>query len=191
MLLVAIAGFLVALFTSAPFFEWAFARHQNVLSWIARPLLLLPFIFFAWRRSLNGILISILALLTSMIWFPAPAEPDPQVAAFLAMEKTRIRAGLDLKNLLGLAAILLYGGALAAAFWRRSLLLGGVVVASGALAKALWGLAEGGDSGTVLLPFAFGSAILIISILVCIGWQRRQQRQRTRPTASAPQTPPD
>ena len=34
---------------------WAWARHHNILSWYIRPLFLLPFCFFAYRRSLPGI----------------------------------------------------------------------------------------------------------------------------------------
>ena len=33
---------------------WAWERHHNVLSWSVRPLLLLPFCWFAYRRNLLG-----------------------------------------------------------------------------------------------------------------------------------------
>ena len=56
---------------------WAWARHHNILSWYIRPLFLLPFCFFAYRRSLLGITLTLVALATSMAWFPAPATPSP------------------------------------------------------------------------------------------------------------------
>ena len=56
---------------------WAWARHHNILSWYIRPLFLLPFCFFAYRRSLLGIGVTLVALATSMAWFPAPREPEP------------------------------------------------------------------------------------------------------------------
>ena len=143
-LLAAIVAFLIAFFTQEAFFEWAFERHQNTWSWVARPLLILPYAYFAWRRSLNGVLLTILAILTSMFWFPAPETVDPQVAGFLAMEKERLLAGFDQQNLIAIALILIYGWALAAAFWMRSVLLGAAVAVSGALGKAL-GLNWGGD----------------------------------------------
>ncbi|UUX50590.1 hypothetical protein NUH88_02600 [Nisaea acidiphila] len=173
LLLGAIAAFLTALFASDAFFDWAFARHHSTLSWAARPLLVLPYIYFARRRSLNGILASVLALLTSMLWFPAPAETDPRVAEFLAMEQERLQAGLDLKNLLGLAAVLGYGWALAAAFWKRSLLIGGAVVVAGAAGKMVWSLVEGGESGTALLPFAVGGAVVTVVTLALLAMRRK------------------
>ena len=54
--------------------SWAWDRHHNILSWYVRPLFLLPFCFFAWRRSWVGTIGTVVALLTSMAWFPAPAE---------------------------------------------------------------------------------------------------------------------
>ncbi|WP_193179784.1 hypothetical protein [Nisaea sediminum] len=182
LLLGAIAGFLAALFASDAFFDWAFARHHNMLSWAVRPLLVLPFIFFAWRRNLNGILTTILALLTSMFWFPAPAETGPRVADFLAMEQERLRAGLDLKNLLGLAAVLAYGWALAAAFWMRSLLIGGAVVVAGAAGKMVWSMIEGGESGTALLPFAIGGAVVVVAALILFAMRRKPLDRRHRHT---------
>ena len=38
--------------TTNEFVAWAWARHHNVLSWYVRPLFLLPFCYFAYRRSL-------------------------------------------------------------------------------------------------------------------------------------------
>lgn len=39
---------------------------------VERALFFLPFCFFAYRRSLWDIVLTILALVTSMFWFPAP-----------------------------------------------------------------------------------------------------------------------
>ncbi len=58
---------------------WAWERHHNVLSWYIRPLFLLPFCFFAYRRSVLGIVLTLVALATSMAWFPAPGAPSSAV----------------------------------------------------------------------------------------------------------------
>ena len=42
--------------------EWAWDRHHNVLSWYIRPLFLLPFAWFAYRRSPGGIAATVVAL---------------------------------------------------------------------------------------------------------------------------------
>ncbi|MBU2243238.1 MAG: hypothetical protein KJ631_12270, partial [Alphaproteobacteria bacterium] len=134
----ALAAVLWMFFTTPPFFDWAFARHQNTLSWIARPVLVLPYCYFAWRRWLPGVILSVLAIVSSMFWFPVPAAPREDVLAFLAMERALLQSGWTTANLLGALAVAVYFGLVALAFWRRSLWLGFVVVAVGAGAKLLW-----------------------------------------------------
>src|SRR4028119_1666120 len=65
--------------STGEFVAWAWERHHNVLSWYIRPLFLLPFCFFAYKRSLWGMTLTLLALATSMFWFPAPGEASPAV----------------------------------------------------------------------------------------------------------------
>ena len=69
------------------FGSWAWARHHNVLSWYVRPLFLIPLAVAAYRRSGWGIAATLVALTTSMFWFPAPTATDPWVAQFLAFER--------------------------------------------------------------------------------------------------------
>lgn len=69
------------------FLAWAWARHHNILSWYIRPMFIIPFIYFAYKRSWKGMIVTILALLTSMFWFPAPAVVDPMVSQFLESRK--------------------------------------------------------------------------------------------------------
>ena len=60
------------------FLSWVWARHHNELSWYVRPLFLLPFCFFAYRRSLPGILVNPLALIwadRSVVWFAYRSGP--------------------------------------------------------------------------------------------------------------------
>jgi hypothetical protein len=66
------------------FLSWAWARHHNPLSWYIRPLFLLPFCYFAYKRSTWGIVLTLFALATSMVWFPEPERPDPRALEFLA-----------------------------------------------------------------------------------------------------------
>ncbi len=65
------------------FLSWVWARHHNELSWYVRPLFLLPFCYFAYRRSLLGVLLTVLVFPTSLFWFPAPADPSPRVEGYL------------------------------------------------------------------------------------------------------------
>jgi len=58
-----------------------------VLSWYIRPLFLLPLTYFSYKRSLPGIILTLVALAINMFWFPAPDRVDPRVEEFLAFEK--------------------------------------------------------------------------------------------------------
>jgi hypothetical protein len=69
------------------FLSWAWARHHNIVSWYIRPLFLLLLAYFSYRRSLSGIALTVVALATSMFWFPAPERVDPRVEEFLAFER--------------------------------------------------------------------------------------------------------
>ena len=69
------------------FLSWAWERHHNVLSWYIRPLFILPLIYFSYRLSLSGIVLTLVALMSSIFWFPAPEQADPMVEEFLAFER--------------------------------------------------------------------------------------------------------
>lgn len=60
------------------FLNWAWQRHHNPLSWYIRPLFVLPFCYFAYKKSVTGLLVTIVAVTSSMFWFPAPSEVDPR-----------------------------------------------------------------------------------------------------------------
>jgi len=77
----------VLFMTNDAFFQWAFERHHNILSWYIRPLFIIPMVVFAFRKSFAGIFGSIFALFTSMFWFPVPSAKHPQVLEFLAFER--------------------------------------------------------------------------------------------------------
>src|SRR3712207_2843780 len=66
---------------------WAWERHHNELSWYIRPLFFLPFCYFAYKRTLTGIAITLVALATSMAWFPAPEVPSRAAVGILAAEE--------------------------------------------------------------------------------------------------------
>ena len=60
------------------FLNWAWARHLNPLSWYIRPLFILPFCYFAYRKSVGGMALTVVAVTSSMFWFPVPATPEPR-----------------------------------------------------------------------------------------------------------------
>jgi hypothetical protein len=94
------AGIIVATASTDEFVAWAWRRHHNVLSWYVRPLFFLPFCYFAYRRSLWGIALTLLALVTSMFWFPAPEHTSPAVNEMLASEREYLTANWTLWKIL-------------------------------------------------------------------------------------------
>ena len=141
------------------FRHWAWQRHHNILSWYIRPLFILPLAYFSYRQSLRGILLTLVALTTSMFWFPAPKRVDPRVAEFLRMEQEFLTA-LTPSKVLMLLLVPLSLGSLCLAFWKRSLGYGLLIINAIALGKLGWSLAEGSSSGrAVIAPALAGLAI--------------------------------
>ena len=164
------------------FAAWAWARHHNVLSWYIRPLFLLPFCYFAYKRSLWGITLTVVALATSMFWFPAPERADPGTAQFLAVEREYLTSEWSLwKVLLGLIVPASFA-ALAVAFWKRSLLWGVAVINAMVLVKIVWSFYFGEASGGLtLLPSAVVGLALCDAVILYVVRRRRRRRSSAEP----------
>jgi hypothetical protein len=164
------------------FAAWAWARHHNVLSWYIRPLFLLPFCYFAYKRSLWGITLTVVALATSMFWFPAPERADPGTAQFLAVEREYLTSEWSLwKVLLGLIVPASFA-ALAVAFWKRSLLWGVAVINAMVLVKIVWSFYFGEASGGLtLLPSAVGGLVLCDAVILYVVRRMRRRRSSAEP----------
>ena len=164
------------------FLTWAWARHHNVLSWYIRPLFIIPFVFFAYRRSWKGMLITVIGLATSMFWFPAPETVDPAVAQFLAVEKEYILGPVTTQKILLWVTVPLFFFLLAMAFWKRSWWWGLAIINLAALGKVVWSVLEGGESGwAVLLPAVIG---LLLCDAAVFGGVKYIHRRKLRAEAS-------
>lgn len=150
------------------FLTWAWARHHNILSWYIRPLFLVPFIYFAYRRSWKGMILTVVALATSMFWFPAPAAVDPMVEQFLAAEHNYLTGAWTIQKILLTLVVPAFFILLGLAFWKRSWWWGVAVINLAALGKIVWSVAEGGQSGwAVLVPAVIG--LVICNLAVYLG----------------------
>ena len=146
---------------------WAWERHHNVWSWYIRPLFLIPLAWFAYRRSGWGIAATLVALATSMFWFPAPATTNPRVEEFLAFEREWLTGTWTAGKVAQAVLALLSLAAYATAFWRRSLVWGLVLLHLMAGGKLLWGVLAGDGTGWVmtvpaLLGLAVGNLLLLL-----------------------------
>jgi hypothetical protein len=156
------AGIIVATASTNEFVAWAWARHHNVLSWYVRPLFILPFCFFAYRRSLLGIVLTLLALATSMFWFPAPEHASPAVNEMLRAEEAYLTANWTHWKVLIALLVPLTFAALGLAFWKRSLVWGLAVVNAAILFKIAWTFLFSTEAGAMShLPAA------VLGLVVC------------------------
>ena len=157
--------FIVLFMTNDAFFNWAFERHHNVLSWYIRPLFIIPMVIFAFKKSYTGIFVSIFALFTSMFWFPAPEVNNPQVIEFLAFEMDYLKGEWTAQKIIISLAVPLFFYILLTAAWKRNWkwLLG--VIIGAAVLKFIWSIAFSGEAGmSILKPALLGLIVCIIGI---------------------------
>ncbi len=155
------------------FLSWAWARHHNTLSWYIRPLFLLPFCYFAYRRSIKGIALTLLALASSMFWFPEPEQPDPEALELLAAEKEYLTGDWTLVKVVMSLLVPASLAALAFAFWKRSLFYGLAIVNAIMLIKTTWSFYYGGDSGWALLPPALVGLVICDAVILYVAYLLR------------------
>lgn len=156
------------------FLSWAWERHHNVLSWYVRPLFILPLAYFAYKRSLSGIVLTLVVLATSMFWFPAPERADPRVEEFLAFEREWLTGAWTAEKAVSALAVPLV--LLCLAFWRRSLLWGLLVTSAIALTKMVWGVADGAGGGWILLGPALVRLVICDAVVL---YAARRMRERS------------
>jgi hypothetical protein len=152
--------------------EWAWARHHNPLSWYIRPLFILPFCYFAWRRSITGLVLTLLATLSSIAWFPAPESPSPEVVKYLSLERRWLTSGP-----LTLAIVVLIGTSLwllAAAFWTRRWLYGVLVLNVATLTKVAFSVLFGGEAGWASLAPSLVTLLVCDVAFLALYWRRKR-----------------
>ena len=178
LVLLAVVG-MAATGTLNEFGAWAWERHHNVLSWYIRPLFFLPFCYFAYKRSLFGMVLTLVALATSMSWFPATETTNPAVIEMLAAEEEYLTGEWTMSKVLLALIVPISFAALGLAFWKRSLVWGLAVINGAVLIKTGWTFVISTEAGAMAhLPAAvLGLAVLNAVIL----YVRHRMRKRSSP----------
>lgn len=155
-------AFLVVFLTNDQFFNWAFARHHNILSWYVRPIFIIPIVLFAYKKSWAGVFASIFALFTSMFWFPVPATSSSDVLSFLAYEMEYLKGSWDIAKILMTLTVPVFFVMIILAAWQRNWkwLIG--IVIGAAVLKIIWSIVFSGDAGMSIIKPA------ITGVFVCI-----------------------
>ena len=142
------------------FLDWAWARHANPLSWYVRPLFILPFCYFAYKKNVWGIVLTLVGVTSSMFWFPAPETPDPRAATLLAVERQYVSGPMTLSRFVLTALVPVWFVLLAWFVRQRSWVGVATVILAGTLLKLGWLFRVGGDNAWVIVPpVAIGTAI--------------------------------
>lgn len=167
LLLIVTLAFITLLMTNQSFFDWAFARHRNQWSWYLRPVFLIPFCYFAYKRSWTGINVTLFCLFTSMVWFPEPDVVADNVNEFLEYEKQYLYGNWDVYKILLTLTVPLSLFILGVAFWKRNLWLGIAVITLIATGKIVWSVYNAGDAGySILVPAIIGFIVCIVFIII-------------------------
>jgi hypothetical protein len=165
---------MVATGSTGEFIGWAWERHHNVISWYLRPLFFLPFCFFAYKRSLSGMILTLLALATSMSWFPAPEHSDPMTLEFLAVEREYLTGEWTIAKVLLALIVPISFAALGFVFWMRSIVMrsivyGLVLLNAVVLVKLVWSFYFGDASGGLtLLPSALAGLAVCDAVILYV-----------------------
>lgn len=121
--------------------------------------LLSPLCYFAYKRSLFGMVLTLVALATSMAWFPAPETTKPAVIEMLDTEEEYLTENWVLWKILLALIVPASFAALAVAFWKRSLIWGLAVLNGTILIKTGWTFVVSTESGALShLPLAVAAS---------------------------------
>ena len=87
-----------------------------------------------------------------MFWFPAPSEADAGAADFLAMEQQYVTGGWTWMKTAMTLLVPVWFVLLGWAFWRRSWIVGILVINVGAALKVVWSFYFGGETAWSIIP---------------------------------------
>lgn len=167
--------FLFVTTTNQTFFDWVFDRHHNQWSWYIRPILLIPFCYFAYKRSWSGISMTIFCIFTSMFWFTRPEIVSENVKTFLQFEKDWLFGDWNFEKIMLIITIPVSFIALGLAFWKRNLFIGLGVVVLMATGKIVWSVQNAGESGkSIIIPAILG--LLICCGLIFYGFRKLEKK---------------
>lgn len=169
--------FIIAAMINKPLFEWVFDRHHNQWSWYIRPIFLIPFCFFAYKRRWSGMAITLFCLFTSMFWFPKPEVVSDDVKVFLEFEKAYLYGDWDIKKTVMTFSIPISFFLLGFSFWKRNLIVGLGLLILIATGKIVWSIQSAGESGkAILIPAIVG--LLICCLVLFYGFRKTKKKNQ-------------
>ncbi len=111
-----------------------------------------------------------------MFWFNQPEEVNSRVRDFLLMEQEYLKGTWNFSKIMIAMLVPLSLSLLAAAFWKRNLWWGMVVMILIAAGKMVWSVSFGGESGkSIMIPALAG--LVLCMVLVYWGFKRSEKNK--------------
>ncbi|PJH92696.1 hypothetical protein [Bacillus sp. SN1] len=155
--------------------DWAFRRHLNPLSWYIRPLFLLVLVYAAYKRSWKGIIITFVLMMSSMVWFPEPKRIYLQMQKVLEFEQMLLSSPVS--AVLTIVFMMVLVGFILAVFWKRSLVLGVILLNVTLVGKVALSLFFTGESGWAPLGNTIFGLMMVNGIGLFIKYRNRKKRR--------------
>ncbi|WP_372401848.1 hypothetical protein ACCO40_14915 [Bacillus spizizenii] len=155
--------------------DWAFRRHLNPLSWYIRPLFLLVLVYAAYKRSWKGIIITFVLMMSSMVWYPEPKKIDLQMKKVLEFEQMLLSSPVS--AVLTIAFMMVFLGFILAAFWKRSLVFGLILLNVTLVGKVALSLFFTGENGWAPLGNTIFGLMMVNGIGLFIKYRNRKKRR--------------
>lgn len=154
--------------------EWAFQRHLNPLSWYIRPVFLIVLVYFAYKRSLKGVIITFVLMMSSMVWFQAPETINQQMQAVLEYEQMLLSNPIS--AIFTIALMMVFVVLILMAFWKHSLILGLIILNVTLVGKVGLSLLFTGENGWAPLGNTIFGLILINGTGAFIMYRKRKNK---------------
>ena len=124
-------------------------------------------------------ILTLVALATSMFWFPTPERTDRQVLEFLAVEREYLTGDWTTAKILMASLVPISFAALGFVFWKRSIVYGLVLMNAVVLIKLVWSFYFGDESGGLtLLPSALAGLAVCDAVVLYVV---RRMRKKSSP----------
>ncbi|NQD68732.1 hypothetical protein HP456_22760 [Bacillus haikouensis] len=154
---------------------WAFQRHLNPLSWYIRPVFLIVLVYFAYKRSWEGVIITFVFMMSSMVWFPAPETINPQMQEVLEYEQMLLSDPVS--AILTIAVMMVSVGLILISFWKHSLKLGLIILNVSLIGKVILSLLFTGENGWGPLGTSIFGLILVNGVGAFIMYRKRKSNK--------------
>ena len=113
--------------------------------------------------------LTLVALATSMFWFPAPEHSNPNTLEFLAIEREYLTGDWTMAKVVLALLVPISFAALGFVFWKRSIVYGLVLMNAVVLAKLAWSFYFGDTSGGLtLLPSALAGLAVCDAVILYV-----------------------